>query len=230
MADCAKFAPRPIRISRKIHVPKNTVRQVSQYPTFDRKMEGRKMGMSWTNNRWHLDGKPIHAGDGMQMRCPDGTWINVRIESANLGKSLFAHFDYHDIGLSLRVDPDGQNPRELCWEGQAEERRKKDLPAAILELGWHRFKFVHLRTAEKFYQVGDVCVFGHPDEGSYEWAIVRRDEIICSNAGYVSGVAALRDGVAVDDDKEPVRQSNATTYERRDGRWIQKQAAEAPAQ
>jgi hypothetical protein len=37
--------------------------------------------LKWIDDRWHCDGRPIHAGDGMEMQFPDGTWLHVRIES-----------------------------------------------------------------------------------------------------------------------------------------------------
>lgn len=71
--------------------------------------------LTWTNNRWHLRGDGIHAGTTMEVQWPDGTWQTVRIESADGGRKLFAHFDYHGLGLSVRVDPEAYNPLPLRW-------------------------------------------------------------------------------------------------------------------
>lgn len=60
--------------------------------------------LSWTNDRWHLNGRGIHAGDCLEIRWPDGTWGAVRIESSDRGRTLFAHFDYHGMPLCIRVD------------------------------------------------------------------------------------------------------------------------------
>jgi hypothetical protein len=60
--------------------------------------------IEWIEDRWHLGGRPIHAGCGMEVCWPDGTWQHVRIESGDAGRKLFACFDYHGLGLSIRVD------------------------------------------------------------------------------------------------------------------------------
>jgi hypothetical protein len=65
--------------------------------------------LTWIDERWHCDGRPIHAGSQMEMQFPDGTWVEVRIESANLGQKLFAHFDYHGQPCVIHV---------LEWQNQ----------------------------------------------------------------------------------------------------------------
>lgn len=52
-------------------------------------MSGRK----WIDARWHVDGRGIHAGSGMQLRLSDGTWLPIRIETKESGRRLFAHWD-----------------------------------------------------------------------------------------------------------------------------------------
>ena len=69
--------------------------------------------LEWIDARWHLDGKPIHAGCGMEVRWPDGTWQHVRIESGNHGHRLLACFDYHGLGMCVRVDDSCEC--ELRW-------------------------------------------------------------------------------------------------------------------
>jgi hypothetical protein len=71
------------------------------------------MTLDWIDGRWHLDGKGIHAGDMMEIRWPDGTWEVVRIESADRGHLLSAHFEYH--GLCLRVTAWPDTRFELRW-------------------------------------------------------------------------------------------------------------------
>lgn len=71
--------------------------------------------LQWLDNRWHLEGDGIHAGTSMELQWPDGTWQRVRIESQDCGRKLFAHFNYHGAGLSVRVDPDAYDPRPLRW-------------------------------------------------------------------------------------------------------------------
>jgi hypothetical protein len=60
--------------------------------------------LEWIDDRWHLDGRGIHAGCNMEVQWPDRTWEVVRIESADCGRRLYAHFDYHGQGLCVRVD------------------------------------------------------------------------------------------------------------------------------
>lgn len=60
-------------------------------------------GLYWSDDRWHLSGKPIHAGAGMEIRWPDGTWERGRIESSNAGRKLFFHFDHHGETLVVLV-------------------------------------------------------------------------------------------------------------------------------
>ncbi len=55
----------------------------------------------WLDDRWHFAGQPVHAGCSMELCWPDKTWERVRIESADCGRRLSAHFQYH--GESLRV-------------------------------------------------------------------------------------------------------------------------------
>jgi hypothetical protein len=70
------------------------------------------MTLSWIEDRWHLDDRPIHAGNVVEMRFPDGTWDAVRLESSDSGRRLFACFRYRGIDLSVRVD---QGDYELRW-------------------------------------------------------------------------------------------------------------------
>lgn len=62
--------------------------------------------LTWTSNRWHCDGRGIHAGTGMEMQFPDRTWQPVRIESQDCGRRLFAYFVYHGMDLCVSINPE----------------------------------------------------------------------------------------------------------------------------
>jgi hypothetical protein len=55
------------------------------------------------DGRWHCAGQGIHAGDYMELLCPDGFWLPVRVESMLKGQRLIAHFGCHglEIGWTL---------------------------------------------------------------------------------------------------------------------------------
>jgi len=55
----------------------------------------------WIDERWHLDGRPIHAGTLLEILWPDGTWELVRIESDDRGRNLYAHFRHHGRSVSV---------------------------------------------------------------------------------------------------------------------------------
>lgn len=44
--------------------------------------------LRWIDNRWHCQGRPIHAGCRMELKMDDGSWTPVRIESQNNGTKL----------------------------------------------------------------------------------------------------------------------------------------------
>lgn len=69
----------------------------------------------WTDDRWHLDGKPVHAGEVMEIRWPDGTWECVRIESTDSGRKLFAYFDHHGEQLRIPVHTLFNGDRQFRW-------------------------------------------------------------------------------------------------------------------
>jgi hypothetical protein len=68
--------------------------------------------------RWQCDGRGIHAGDGMELRLPDGSWLPVRIESHNSGRELTAYASIKGRPFASRINPDHD---ELRWP--AERRR-----------------------------------------------------------------------------------------------------------
>lgn len=65
----------------------------------------------WIDDRWHLDGRPIHAGSQMEMVFPDGTWQPVRIESEDAGRVLFAFVFHHKQPLGVKIG----FTRKLRW-------------------------------------------------------------------------------------------------------------------
>ena len=67
--------------------------------------------LTWKNDRWHLDGKGIHAGDGAEYRFPDGFWERGRFESQDGGRVLLFYFRFHGMSLKLRLDPDHDDVR-----------------------------------------------------------------------------------------------------------------------
>ncbi len=59
--------------------------------------------LSWIDNRWHLEGHPIHAGDSVDIRWPDRTWERGRIESSHAGRKLWFHFDHRGEAVVVPV-------------------------------------------------------------------------------------------------------------------------------
>lgn len=87
----------------------STTKHASQ---FDSRQPGL---LEWFDNRWHLDGQGIHAGESLEVRWPDGTWERVRIESQDCGRRLYAHgMQYHGVDLCIRVDDDSYG-YGMCW-------------------------------------------------------------------------------------------------------------------
>lgn len=63
------------------------------------------MNLEWVDDRWHLNGKAIHAGAGIEVQWPDGAWEVVRVESGDRGRKLYAMgISYHGVYLSIRID------------------------------------------------------------------------------------------------------------------------------
>lgn len=63
-------------------------------------------GLEWIGNRWHCEGKPIHAGVGMELRGTDGERFLVRIESQDCGRLLIAYHDIHGLDFRYSIDPE----------------------------------------------------------------------------------------------------------------------------
>jgi len=60
--------------------------------------------LQWIDGRWHCEGQEIHAGTCMELLCPDGHWLPVRIESMNAGQRLVAYFSYHGLEITWTLD------------------------------------------------------------------------------------------------------------------------------
>jgi len=70
-------------------------------------------GLTWLRSRWHLEGKPIHAGDGAWLleyideyesdREPD--WLKGRIETEDAGRILFFVVEWGGHHFRLRIRP-----------------------------------------------------------------------------------------------------------------------------
>jgi len=78
----------------------------------------------WDGDRWNLDGRGVHAGDGLELRFPDGTWLPVRIESADCGRKLYAYFEFHGMDLCLGIfDHEGYTRHDVRWPSGDGHRR-----------------------------------------------------------------------------------------------------------
>jgi len=90
------------------------------------------MTLSWIDDRWHLDERPIHAGACVEMRFPDGAWESVRLESADTGRLLFAHFSYRRLPLRVRLS---EGDYELRWPGTAATSERAEAAARPQQQG-----------------------------------------------------------------------------------------------
>jgi hypothetical protein len=61
--------------------------------------------LEWIDDRWHCQGQGIHAGECLELHCPDETWLLVRIESSNRGQSLIAFATVHGQVFTRAIDP-----------------------------------------------------------------------------------------------------------------------------
>lgn len=60
--------------------------------------------LTWQDSRWHCDGRPIHAGDAMELRGDGGNWIPIRVESADRGYRLTACVVLHGVQFCYGID------------------------------------------------------------------------------------------------------------------------------
>jgi len=71
-----------------------------------------KEPLAWIDDRWHCQGQGIHAGECLELHCPDETWLTVRIESEDHGRKLFAYANVHGHTFTRAIDP---KVDELRW-------------------------------------------------------------------------------------------------------------------
>lgn len=61
--------------------------------------------------RLYVEGEPIHAGDALELRCPDGAWVRGRYEYQIDGRELRALWLYvpvHGRMLQARLGNDDE--------------------------------------------------------------------------------------------------------------------------
>lgn len=68
--------------------------------------------LEWIDDRWHCQGEGVHAGNCLELHCPDETWLVVRIESADSGRKLVAFANVHGHTFTRPIDP---KVDELRW-------------------------------------------------------------------------------------------------------------------
>lgn len=64
------------------------------------------MKLHWIEDRWHCDGRGIHAGSQMELRCDGGKWLTVRVESYNRGRGLSAFIAVHGRQFASTIEPE----------------------------------------------------------------------------------------------------------------------------
>lgn len=62
--------------------------------------------LTWNDDRWNLDGRGVHAGDVMQLRCDKGEWVDVRVESSDRGRRLIAFVRVHGREFASAIETD----------------------------------------------------------------------------------------------------------------------------
>jgi len=64
--------------------------------------------LTWDGDRWHCDGRAIHAGVLMELKGAYGgsSWFEVRIESRNRGKDLVAVAKIQGLDFTYGIDPE----------------------------------------------------------------------------------------------------------------------------
>lgn len=67
--------------------------------------------LEWRDDRWHLDGRGVHAGEQLELRGYDGQWFAVRVETSDRGRRLMAIIKLHRVYFSRVIDPRVDNLR-----------------------------------------------------------------------------------------------------------------------
>lgn len=76
------------------------------------------MLFTWKDDRWHCDGRPIHAGTVMDLIGGGGSRMRVRIESENHGRTLRAYTRLNGLTFTHKVDCEIEvagSVGALCW-------------------------------------------------------------------------------------------------------------------
>ncbi len=68
-------------------------------------------GLQWIGDRWQLDGRAIQTDDEVELLCPDGHWLPVRVEQHGTSRVMLAYFDFHGIELVHLI----RQSNELRW-------------------------------------------------------------------------------------------------------------------
>ena len=65
--------------------------------------------LDWTDGRWHCEGKAVGNNDCLELLCPDGRFLPVRVEypdnPAQDGPWLTAYCKRHNLEFSRRLTP-----------------------------------------------------------------------------------------------------------------------------
>lgn len=69
--------------------------------------------LCWVDERWHLFGRGIHAGETLELRAPDG-WITGRVESCERGRVLVFHANLLGLTFIRTIEPEND---QLRWIG-----------------------------------------------------------------------------------------------------------------
>ncbi|HVW36350.1 MAG TPA: hypothetical protein VHB99_03555 [Pirellulales bacterium] len=64
------------------------------------------MSLTWQDDRWHCDGRGIHAGEMMELQGYDGKWSLVRVESSDRGRRLIAIVDVRGRQFACGIEPE----------------------------------------------------------------------------------------------------------------------------
>lgn len=68
------------------------------------KTKTKHAALEWLDDRWHLEGRGIHAGEQMELLCSKGEWLAVRIESSDHGRRLSAWIRVHGRDFVSGID------------------------------------------------------------------------------------------------------------------------------
>ena len=67
--------------------------------------------LQWIDDRWHCEGRGIHAGDRLELLEGDDAWREVRVESQDGGRVLLACSEIDARMCERRIDPERERLR-----------------------------------------------------------------------------------------------------------------------